>query len=151
MQPFSRKRYLYSSAVAVVVVALAVIATRFLTGPSTPDPEQASPVLTAYLVALASRDAGAISRLAPVGYDVAADVEDRLARYGGVTNPGFSLEPGIAPKVVVAKIEATRQSTPVTWTENLVWRDDRWNVLLGNLADATRPGPSSAITDVPTS
>jgi hypothetical protein len=99
-----------------------------------------------YLDALQRVDRAAVADVAPPGYEASDDVDDRIAKYGGI-RPGtqISLVSDLTKDVMTLRIRAIDAGgRPLRWTENLVRRPEGWYVLLGGAPTGSRGRPSSS-------
>lgn len=101
--------------------------------------ENARKLLDNYIIALHEHNCMGIRALVPGDYEAQADIDDRLEKFGGVRidTTKIDISSDINPDILSAYINSSSDGGQVVkWTENLVWRDGQWWLVLGSL----RPG-----------
>ena len=110
-----------------------------------PDHRSAAMAIFEYLGALEGENPQRLADLVPATDEGQTEVEDRLRRFGGarvgqaevkITAPQSSTVLAVSIRTVGSDARA------LAWTENMVWSEGAWRLLLGGACDQRGTKPS---------
>jgi hypothetical protein len=85
----------------------------------------------------------------PTAYEGEEDIDDRLRRFGGASasRAGVEISPVYGPEILAVTIRTVGpDAQPLAWTENMIWRDGAWRLVLGSAR--ALPGELSVATEL---
>ncbi|MDX3664086.1 hypothetical protein PV646_42955 [Streptomyces sp. ID05-26A] len=123
-----------------VIVALAGFGLLAGCGGQETGAESPGAAVDAYVIALNTKDAAALEKLATPGNNAAADIKQRLDAYGGkdIRLEEKNISSDVAQDVASAQLRGRTASGAYEERLTLTVKDDRWHVVLGS----ARPDPA---------